>query len=408
MDSREETEVAKDENAQKNTRRIPPGCHEPGDSVQNRQKKLEPKAKRPRKADEEDGGEKTLAKYAAFWEGRCCVTSLYTHPWPIEASIDVRANAMQWGHSILMEQDYISPWQAIENATDLALEVGIPSTLIIDCFSLPKKSNRTSKIVQFCDVVQVFKGEDYEEEFLLPVTTPHVDSLTSLTTSSNREMTIGDTGSSASGDQGQQGHQQSSGSAPVFHFLDRNLPHDIPNYIHHLQHLWRERNIRIADDDYHRLRTWYIHHQHVRQWKRPRIVELEGDGSTWHQEILSAWRDQLYNQEVLNIAVVHPDVRVPHGPRAIPHADLLIQGGHERSGGITTVYPPDETVNEMYTWAVSYPRHLSGIELLTGVEADQYIQTHRMEVYHDWTPIPTTTTPTHWMLNGHFLCCCSS
>jgi hypothetical protein len=24
-----------------------------------------------------------------------------------------------------------------------------------------------------------------------------------------------------------------------------------------------------------------------------------------------------------------------------------------------------------------------------------------MEVYHDWTPIPTTTTPTHWMLNGH-------
>ena len=385
----------------KNTRRTPPGCHEPGDSVRIGRKIGAQSQKTPKGRRRRWWGE-TLAKYAAFWEGRCCVTSLYTHPWPIEASIDVRANAMQWGHSILMEQDYISPWQAIENATDLALEVGIPSTLIIDCFSLPKKSNRTSKIVQFCDVVQVFKGEDYEEEFLLPVTTPHVDSLTSLTTSSNREMTIGDTGSSASGDQGQQGHQQSSGSAPVFHFLDRNLPHDIPNYIHHLQHLWRERNIRIADDDYHRLRTWYIHHQHVRQWKRPRIVELEGDGSTWHQEILSAWRDQLYNQEVLNIAVVHPDVRVPHGPRAIPHADLLlIQGGHERSGGITTVYPPDETVNEMYTWAVSYPRHLSGIELLTGVEADQYIQTHRMEVYHDWTPIPTTTTPTHWMLNGH-------
>lgn len=311
---------------------------------------------------------------------------------------------MQWGHSILLEKKYISPWQAIENATDLALEVGNPSDMVIDCFSLPKKSQQPKKTVQFQDKVQVFKGEATEEEFLLPLTySQDVCPTAYLATLSPREMSNGDTGGSASGDSGgQQGRQQSSGSAPVFHFLDRNLPHEVPNYIHHLQHLWRERNTRIADDDYHRLRTWYIHHQHVRQWRRPRIVELEGDGSTWHQEILSAWRDQLYNQETLNIAVVHPDVRVPHATHALPHADLLlIQGGHDRSGGITTVYPPDETVNEMYTWAASYPRHLSGTQLLAGVEAQHYLQTHRTEIYHDWTPIPPTNTPTHWMLNGH-------
>ena len=384
-----------------NTRRAPSSCHKLGDPVRPSRKT----GAQSQKTKKDRGGRRwseTLAQLLAFWQGRRCVTTMYTRPWPFEASIDVQANAMQWGHSILMEKHYISPWQAIENASDLALEVGNPSSLIIDCFSLPKKSNQSKRTVKFWAVVQVFKGDDHEEEFLLSQTTSQNVCLAPWTSIFKKEMTLGDTGSSAPGDQGHHNQQQSSGSAPVYHFLDRSLPRDVPNYIHHLQHLWRERNIRVADDDYHRLRTWYLHHQHVRQWKRPRLVELEGDGSTWHQEILSAWRDQLYNNEVLNIAVVYPDIRAPQDARAPVHADvLLLQGGHDRSGGITTVYPPDENENESYTWAISYPRHLSGAELLAGADADHYLQTHRVEVYHDWTPIATTSTPTHWMLNGH-------
>ena len=312
-----------------NPRGTPPSCHELGNPVRI----TGAQSQTPKKGRRRGWcwwGE-SITKLAAFCAGRRCVTSTYTRQWPLETSIDVRANAMQWGHSILMEENYISPWQAIENASDLALEVGVPSTMIVDCFSLPNQGNQTDKTVRFQDEVQVITEDDGIEEFLLHTVSPYEDSFVLSTTTFPRGMTIGDTGSSASGDQGQ---QPSSGSAPAYHFLDRNLPHEIPNYIHHLQHLWRERNLRVPDDDYHRLRTWYIHHQHVQQCKRPRIVELEGDGTRWHQEILSAWRDQLYNQEVLNIAVVYPDIRAPQDRRALPHADLLlIQGGLERNGG---------------------------------------------------------------------------
>jgi hypothetical protein len=65
MDSREETEVAKDENAQK----IQEGLHQVVTSLEilsESAEKLEPKAKRPRKADEEDGGEKPLPSMQPF------------------------------------------------------------------------------------------------------------------------------------------------------------------------------------------------------------------------------------------------------------------------------------------------------------------------------------------------------
>ena len=65
MDSREETDVAKDENAQK----IQEGLHQVVKSLETLSEsaeKLEPKAKRPRKADEEDGGEKPLPSMQPF------------------------------------------------------------------------------------------------------------------------------------------------------------------------------------------------------------------------------------------------------------------------------------------------------------------------------------------------------
>jgi hypothetical protein len=160
--------------------------------------------------------------------------------------------------------------------------------------------------------------------------------------------------------------------------------------------------MRIMDGEYYRLRTWYIHHQHARQWKRPRIVELEGDGTTWHNDVLQAWRDQLYNEEVLNIAVVFPEIRAQTDRPVLPHADLiLVQGGHDRCGGIATVYLPRQTPVDSYTWAISYPRHISGIEVVQGAEAEHFLDSHELRIYHDWTPIPVTTTRTHWMLNGH-------
>lgn len=137
---------------------------------------------------------------------------------------------MHWCHSILTEPTFIAPWQAIENASDLATEVGTSS--------LPKRRHFAERIVRFKDQVQVIDAEDQEKEFH----TFHAHDLQGPTApptwSLPRELTIGDTGSSGSRDQ--RPPDDTGGGDPLFHFLDRRLPDSIPNYIHHLQHLWRE------------------------------------------------------------------------------------------------------------------------------------------------------------------------
>lgn len=383
------------------TRRSQAGCEQLGSAVRiSREAGAEGQAssqrRRPRR------WRQILSQLAAFCAGRRCVTDEYTRQWPsaeLASTLDARANTMHWCHSILLEPTFLSPWQAMENATDLALEVGTSCKLKVECFSLPKRQHFADRIVRFQDYVHVVTGDDIEDEFHTPQALALFEPAAHAGRQYPKERPCGDTGSSGSRDTGQSATPRAS---QPFHFLDRSLPFHVPNYIRHLQHLWNERNVRVPDDEYYRLRTWYIHHQHVRQWRQPRIVEVEGDGTTWHHDLLLAWQDQLRNQEVLNVAVVYPDVRVQQEQRALPHADLiLVQGGHDRCGGLATVYPPDSSSTSFYTWAASYPRHLSGHDILTGVNADHFVQTHQVNIYHDWTPIPVTTMPVHWMLNGH-------
>ena len=389
----------------KNTRRAQPSGKQPGSALgECRETRAESKtASQGRR----NGWRKAISQLAAFCAGRRCVTEEYTRQWPMALSVsnlDVRANTMHWCHSILMEQNFLSPWHAIEQASDLAIEVGTPCGSKVEFFKLPSKRHFADQIVRFCDQVQVIEGDDIEKEFHTSQVPVHSGPWPSQSPTtrwpSPRSLMLGDTGSSGARDTGLSGQEDSQ--QPVFHFLDRRLPFETPNYIQHLQHLWRERHMRVLDGEYYRLRTWYIHHLHVRQWRRPRIVELEGDGTTWHWDVLQAWRDQLYNNEALNVAVVFPEIRNPAETHFLPHADLiLVQGGHDRCGGLATVYLPNSAASELYTWAISFPRHLSGHEILQGAEADHFLQTHAVRIYHDWTPIPTTTTPTHWMLNGH-------
>eukprot|EP00435_Cladocopium_sp_Y103_P042337 s676_g11.t1 len=193
----------------------------------------------------------------------------------------------------------------------------------------------------------------------------------------------------------------SSSSRQPSHFLDRRLPPEMPNYLHNLQHLWSEREDRVEDGEFYILRTWFVHHEHDPQCRVPRRVELEGDGSNWHQDIVSVWRDKLRDQEGLTIAVVYPYLR-HFGTGGIVHGDIILyQGPLEFCRGLTTVYHNRGGDAARYAWAVSYPQHVSGHALLAGVEALQWLPESHCDIYHDWTPIPATSTPTHWMVHGH-------
>ena len=121
-----------------------------------------------------------------------------------------------------------------------------------------------------------------------------------------------------------------------------SIPSGLPPYVHHLQSKWRESGTSPVTPERYRLRTWYIHHVHNPTWKIPRLVELHTDPLQWHHDILQQWRDQLHSDAVLNIAVVFPEVRALR--QAQVHADvILIQGAHDRSGGLTTVFPQEVT-----------------------------------------------------------------
>ena len=97
------------------------------------------------------------------------MTDMYEHLRPNQEAYGFPALQMQWQHSTLQEDDFLSPWMAIERATDLALEVGAPSTMCVDTLSLPPKFCRRSKSVRFdLHEVQVIEGYDFVEKFQTP------------------------------------------------------------------------------------------------------------------------------------------------------------------------------------------------------------------------------------------------
>jgi hypothetical protein len=50
--------------------------------------------------------------------------------------------------------------------------------------------------------------------------------------------------------------------------------------------LWRDELIRLPPGQPYRVRSWYIHHTHQQVWKIPRYIDLHGDGTFWHRDLL--------------------------------------------------------------------------------------------------------------------------
>ena len=376
----------------KNPRRIEPSCHKPGGSLAQ----CGEVGTQTQKATHQRGGRYCRATclatvYAAFCEGRRAVTTEYDRQRP-GLSDSSHAVFLHWRHSVLQESTFMSPWAAIEVAFDLAAELGTSSRIRVDEITF---SSTTScrKQVSFDANVLVFQGKESGKFH------PHWTCINDRPARQVPQAPRGeDSGRSATSPQGQ---GSSAGSTQTTHFLDRRLPDEVPGYVHHLQHLWRDELIRLPPGQPYRVRSWYIYHTHQQVWKTPRYIDLHGDGTFWHRDLLVQWRDQLHNDEVLNIAVVFPALRALQHTHPV-HADLiLVQGGLNYCGGLTTVFPPGAHADASYTWAASYPRHVGGVGILAGVDAENYLQAHVCDVFHGGITIPTTNAPSHWMSNGH-------
>ena len=258
-----------------------------------------------------------FAQYAAFWQARCCVTNAYQHQGPV-ATCDHQAVLLHWSHTVLQEPFFTSPWMAIELAQDLAIEVGAWGPLRCEDFVLPPRRQKSKGTVKFEEVVEVLQGKDFSGKFHLQTTT--INDL--CHGFSPRRCPDDHRNDGCSPRQHESASSSSLGTASTTHFLDRRLSLDVPGYIHHLQHLWRDNLLRLPEGQPYNVRTWYLHHVHQRVWTVPREVILSMQPEGWHGALITAWRDQLHNDAVLNIAVVFPELRALRGTPPV-HADLM-------------------------------------------------------------------------------------
>ena len=108
-----------------------------------------------------------FAFYATFWWARPLMTLEYFDQWAAlpPTRIDAAVAKMQWSHSILQEPNYLSPWQASENALHLAFTLQ-PNSLIHQCeqqdwgFSVPRKQCRKGRTVSFDPLAYVHFGPE--------------------------------------------------------------------------------------------------------------------------------------------------------------------------------------------------------------------------------------------------------
>ena len=133
---------------------------------------LEQRVKRPRVSATHE--KCFLYSCAAFWHGRCCMTSTYTHQGPYARPVtSPEAMKLQWSHSVLFERDYLNEWQAQEHASTLAAELGSSALLRVDTISLSMRRRHNPCKVRFSDDITVLIGEDNGMDLRTTMITHH-------------------------------------------------------------------------------------------------------------------------------------------------------------------------------------------------------------------------------------------
>lgn len=342
----------------------------------------------------------------------------------------------QWNRSIVQEWWFISTWEASERAMALHLEV-CEATLHLPPvphwqglgLAMPKRKSHSGRHVHFEKFAEGFfqdpHGEVWNRFDLLhrddqQQVGPHAHAIDSkklrlfdllpvrqspwLNASQQwplHQHRINDEWhnvpsrlSTLAGPEGDPAHGED-------HF---NL-NEAPNTIQELYNTFLEHHLvegpQLAEAIH--LRTWYLHHSHVRQWHTPRIIELDGHWRHWARDIAGGWRDHIRADEDIAFYVCYPNP-----PRNVPIQfevvfDLIITQGLEMpfwAGLITVLRAGDRAARADYSLAVSLPQFVSGF--LLAQEANQLQQCHLRgcRLRHARNEIPFSIDPVHAMTNG--------
>ena len=146
------------------------------------------------------------------------------------------------------------------------------------------------------------------------------------------------------------------------------------------------------------IRTWYVHHEHVRHWRVPRMIEIRTAWSMWHQQILHCWRDMIDPDSAVSFHVVLPDPPRDYLSRQIV-ADLIVAQGDGRFACLLTLQSFRSPRGPL-ALALSLQGAVTGEDIAVVAGIDHLCVQHscRFSCGHD--PIPIAADPPFLVRNG--------
>ena len=290
-------------------------------------------------------------------------------PWP-DSKIAADVAALQWSHSILQEPIYKSPWQASEDALQLAFEMQ-PDSLVAQCekqewsFYVTRKSLRKGLTVSFDPFAHVHFGPEFSATWAscrVPTAgNPHGEQLPKRSNFSQSLCTNFEDHTA------EQKILKLSSRAPREHRPDLtenpNLPdppsssdestgHRRPGRVP-IRHLpaWVESLWNILQDEgatelleegpviY--LSTYYLSHRNCVRQAVDRPIRLTRRYEEWIEEFKQVWGDMFDRDADFNIYLVQPEPPISI-TRGIVGIVLIVQHAQPEGAAILTTALFDE------------------------------------------------------------------
>jgi len=158
----------------------------------------------------------------------------------------------------------------------------------------------------------------------------------------------------------------------------RRLIHFQPDDLRRFGHLFRDQAITECEEEgpIAYLETWLIHHQIRRSCDRPRSVRIRADSTSWLDDILEPWEEDLDPTLDVVIHLVQPQPPCTHMECVLAH--LIIEQSHRREHtiGLISIVRQGHRQMRIRHAAYSLPELLSRNYVLRISEVYQECQSH--------------------------------
>ena len=384
---------------------------------------------------------------------------------PVRGAVPLPPQAcLQWNHSVLQEPDFKAPWQALQDAFHLHQELHPGdfdhSGVGVVGLSPPRLRHCRPLQVQFHERITLHFGNEYEpigkwDTFELPLrssvaSTSWTDEIALW---KNRKVVLPDADPLSlavciSGEQALDPHlhlRSAPQSGDTICDWQCGMS-EIPFMTHSIMDAFVQLARLPADDgDGHApnpggqppddrrpdftdnmldridpvlfpasnletfgltVRTWYIHHVHHVRHAEPRLLHLEGERTTWADQLRAAWHG-LWNPDEPTAFTLPTPMPVRHPTEQFIALDIILSQGLQElrySGLVTTQFVDEGDGLSQTTVAAFFGTHVSGTQIVAAAEAHQYCAPssgRACSIFFGWVPILLDHHPGHRMRPGH-------